>query len=57
MIYQQHYGLKLKKTWVIFLLKTTAVCAGVWCVYVFRRNEKKKLKTEGMQVDLMFDFN
>jgi hypothetical protein len=26
-------------------------------VYVFRRNEKKKLKTEGMQVDLLFDFN
>jgi len=26
-------------------------------VYIFRRNEKKKLKTEGMQVDLLFDFN
>lgn len=26
-------------------------------VYVFRRNEKKKLKAEGMQVDLLFDFN
>jgi hypothetical protein len=26
-------------------------------VYIFRRNEKKKLKTVGMQVDLMFDFN
>lgn len=26
-------------------------------VYVFRRNEKKKLKTEGMQVDLLFDFS
>lgn len=26
-------------------------------VYVFRRNEKKKLKSEGMQVDLLFDFN
>lgn len=26
-------------------------------VYVFRRNEKKKLRSEGMQVDLMFEFN
>ncbi len=26
-------------------------------VYVFRRNEKKKLKTRGMQIDLLFDFN
>lgn len=26
-------------------------------VYVFRRNEKKKLKSEGMQVDLLFEFN
>lgn len=26
-------------------------------VYVFRRNEKKKLKNEGLQVDLLFDFN
>jgi hypothetical protein len=26
-------------------------------VYVFRRNEKKKLKVQGMQVDLLFDFN
>lgn len=26
-------------------------------VYVFRRNEKKKLRMEGMQVDLMFEFN
>ncbi|HZH72610.1 MAG TPA: hypothetical protein VFD91_08975 [Mariniphaga sp.] len=25
-------------------------------VYVFRRNEKKKLKNEGLQVDLLFDF-
>ncbi|MFW6289427.1 MAG: hypothetical protein ACOC0R_00550 [Mariniphaga sp.] len=26
-------------------------------VYVFRRNEKKKLKAQGLQVDLMFEFN
>jgi hypothetical protein len=26
-------------------------------VYVFRRNEKKKIRVEGMQVDLMFEFN
>lgn len=26
-------------------------------VYVFRRNEKKKLKAEGLQVDLLFEFN
>jgi hypothetical protein len=26
-------------------------------VYIFRRNEKKKLKTVGLQVDLMFEFN
>ncbi|MFW5773794.1 MAG: hypothetical protein ACOCWD_03845, partial [Tangfeifania sp.] len=26
-------------------------------VYVFRRNEKKKLQSEGLQVDLMFEFN
>jgi hypothetical protein len=26
-------------------------------VYIFRRNEKKKLKVQGMQVDLLFDFN
>ncbi len=26
-------------------------------VYVFRRNEKKKLRSEGLQVDLLFDFN
>ncbi len=26
-------------------------------VYVFRRNEKKKLKTEGMQIDLLFEYN
>ncbi len=26
-------------------------------VYVFRRNEKKKLRAEGLQVDLLFDFN
>ncbi|WP_147372091.1 hypothetical protein [Mariniphaga sediminis] len=26
-------------------------------VYVFRRNERKKMKTEGMQVDLLFEFN
>ena len=26
-------------------------------VYVFRRNEKKKLRTEGLQVDLLFEFN
>ena len=26
-------------------------------VYVFRRNEKKKLRNEGLQVDLLFDFN
>ncbi len=26
-------------------------------VYVFRRNEKKKLKLQGMQVDLLFEFN
>lgn len=26
-------------------------------VYVFRRNEKKKIRVEGMQVDLLFEFN
>ena len=26
-------------------------------VYVFRRNEKKKLKTKGLQVDLLFEFS
>jgi hypothetical protein len=26
-------------------------------VYVFRRNEKKKLKSEDLQVDLLFEFN
>ncbi len=26
-------------------------------VYVFRRNEKKKIKTHGIQVDLLFDFS
>ncbi len=26
-------------------------------VYVFRRNEKKKLQSEGLQVDLLFEFN
>jgi hypothetical protein len=26
-------------------------------VYVFRRNEKKKLRSEGLQVDLLFEFN
>lgn len=26
-------------------------------VYVFRRNEKKKIRTEGIQVDLHFEFN
>lgn len=26
-------------------------------VYVFRRSEKKKMKSEGLQVDLMFEFN
>jgi hypothetical protein len=26
-------------------------------VYIFRRNEKKKLKTQGLQVDLLFDFS
>lgn len=26
-------------------------------VYVYRRNEKKKIKMEGMQVDLLFEFN
>lgn len=26
-------------------------------VYVFRRNEKKKIRKEGLQVDLMFEFN
>ncbi len=26
-------------------------------VYVFRRNEKKKIRVEGLQVDLMFEFN
>ena len=26
-------------------------------VYVYRRNEKKRIRTEGIQVDLLFDFN
>lgn len=31
-------------------------CQEYGIVYVFRRNEKKKMKSEGIQVDLSFDF-
>lgn len=32
------------------------LCQEYGIVYVFRRNEKKKMKSEGIQVDLFFDF-